>query len=104
MKTRLAVLRYGTVLAALLVIASPARADDFMDACVAGANGGTGMTQTCTCISAKLPAASRADATAALRRSTQSMQENATPLDPASLPPNLMRGLQAYVLAQSECM
>ena len=104
MKTRFAVLQCGAVFAALLVLATTARADEFMDACVAGASGGTGMTQTCTCISAKIPAASRADAAAALRRSTESMQVNATPLDPSSLPPNLMRGLQAYVLAQSECM
>ena len=103
MKTRFAILQ-GTVFATLLVLATTARADEFMDACMAGANSGTDMTQTCTCISAKIPAASRADAAAALRRSTKSMQDNATPLDPSQLPPNQMRGLQAYVLAQADCL
>lgn len=104
MKTRSAVLRCGTVIAALVVLASTARADDFIDACKAGNRDGSDMTQTCNCISGKLPAASRADATAALRRMTQSMQDSAMALDPSSLPPNLMRGLQAYVLAQADCM
>jgi hypothetical protein len=85
-------------------VATSVRADDFMDACVASDSGGTDMTKTCTCISAKLPAASRANATAALRRMTQSMQESATPIDPSSLPQNLMQGLQAYVLAQADCL
>ena len=104
MKTRLAVLPLGTVFAALLALATSARADDFMDACVSGANGGTGMTQTCNCIAGKIPAGQRADAAAALVRSNRSMQEGGKPLDPSSLTPNQMRGLQAYVLAQSECM
>jgi hypothetical protein len=104
MKTRSAVLRYGTVLAAFVALASTARADDFIEACKSGNRGGSDMTQTCNCISGKLPAASRADATAALRRMTQSMADNAMALDPSSLPPNLMRGLQAYVLAQADCM
>ena len=104
MKARSTVLRCAMVGAALLAVSSAARADEFIDACKAGSDGGTDMTRTCNCISARMPAASRADAAAALRRSTQSMQDNATPLDPSSLPPNLMRGLQAYVLAQTECM
>lgn len=104
MKTLSAVLRLGTFVAALVALASTAHADDFIDACKAGNREGTDMTQTCNCISGKLPAASRADATAALRQMTKSMNDNQMALDPTSLPPNLMRGLQAYVLAQADCM
>jgi len=104
MKARSAMLRYATISAALFALATPALADEFMDACIAGSGSGTDMTRTCTCISGKIPGDVRADATVALRRSTKSMQDNATPLDPSSLPPNLMKGLQAYVLAQAECM
>jgi hypothetical protein len=32
------------------------------------------------------------------------MQDTGTLLDPTQLPPNLMRGLQATVLAQADCM
>jgi hypothetical protein len=98
------ILRCATVSAALLAFAAPAFADEFMDACMAGSTAGTDMSQTCACISAKVPGDVRADAALALRRSNKSMQDNATPLDPSSLPPNLMKGLQAYVLAQAECM
>jgi hypothetical protein len=35
---------------------------------------------------------------------TKSMNDNQMALDPTSLPPNLMRGLQAYVLAQADCL
>jgi len=104
MKANTVILRYAAVSAALLTFATPAFADDFMDACIAGAGPGTDMTQTCNCISGKIPGNVREDAAAALRQSAKSMADNATPLDPSTLPPNQMRGLQAYVLAQSECM
>ena len=104
MQTISAVLRCATISAALLVFASPAFADEFMDACMAGSTAGTDMNRTCACISGKIPGDVRADAAIALSRSNKSMQDNATPLDPSSLPPNLMKGLQAYVLAQAECM
>jgi hypothetical protein len=104
MKARSVLLRCATVSAALFALATPAFADEFMNACIAGGGTGTDMSKTCTCISGKIPGDVRADATVALRRSTKSMQDSATPLDPSTLPPNLMRGLQAYVLAQADCM
>ena len=47
---------------------------------------------------------SRADAAAALRRSYDNMRDPANSIDPLNLPPNLMRGMQAYVAAQAACL
>ena len=92
------------VAATLLSAGTPARADAFTDACMLGSSPGTDMVQTCACMSTKIPADVRADATEALRRSWEHFQKTSTALDPSVLPPNLMRGLQAAVLAQSYCM
>jgi len=32
------------------------------------------------------------------------MSDTSKPIDPSTLPPNLMRGLQATVVAQADCM
>lgn len=69
-----------------------------------GASAGTDMAQTCACMSNKIPADQRADAAEALRRSWQAMADTSKPIDPSTLPPHLMRGLQAAVLAQADCM
>ena len=104
MKASSAVLKSATVAAALLALSTGARADDFTDACMLGSDPATDMPKTCACMSTKIPGDVRADAIAALKQSYKSMQDTGTLLDPTQLPPNLMRGLQATVLAQADCM
>jgi hypothetical protein len=89
---------------AVLASATAAHADAFTDACMLGASSGTDMAKTCACMSAKVPNDVRVDATEALRRTYQAMSDTSKPIDPSTLPPNLMRGLQATVLAQADCM
>jgi len=89
---------------AVLAVATAAHADAFTDACMLGASPGTDMAKTCACMSTKVPNDVRADATEALRRTYQAMSDTSKPIDPSTLPPNLMRGLQATVLAQADCM
>lgn len=104
MKVSSVVLKGATVAAALIALSMPAQADDFTDACMLGSDPATDMPKTCACMSTKVPANVRADAIEALRRSYKSMSDTGTLLDPTQLPPNLMRGLQAVVLAQADCM
>ncbi len=104
MKVSFAILKSTTVAAALLVLSTGARADDFTDACMLGSDPATDMPKTCACMSTKVPGNVRADAIAALKQSYKSMQDTGTLLDPTQLSPNLMRGLQATVLAQADCM
>jgi len=105
MKT-ISVLLRGTAMAAALLafVAGAQAADEFIDACMLGASPATDMPKTCACMSTKIPPDVRADASEALRRSWQAMSSGAKPLDPSTLPPNLMKGLQAAVLAQADCM
>jgi hypothetical protein len=89
----------------LLAFATTAHAaDDFIDACVRSAPSGGDMAATCACMSTKIPADVRADATEALRRSAKVMTDTSKSIDPSTLPPNLMKGLQASVVAQADCM
>jgi hypothetical protein len=104
MKAISSVLRCATVCAALIGFGSAAHADDFYDACMLGNSPATDMPKTCACMSTKIGAEVRADATEALRRSFQTMSNTSQPIDPSTLPPNLMRGLQAAVLAQADCL
>lgn len=104
MKARSVVLKGATVAAALLGLSTAAWADEFIDACMLGSDPATDMPKTCACMSTKIPGNVRADAIAALKQSYKTMQDTGTLLDPTQLPPNLMRGLQATVLAQADCM
>ena len=104
MKASSAVLKAATVAAALLAMSTAAWADDFTEACMLGSDPATDMPKTCACMSTKVPSDVRADAIAALKQTYKSMQDTGTLLDPTQLPPNLMRGLQATVLAQADCM
>ena len=96
----------GTAFAVALVsLATYAQAgDEFVDACMLGSVPGTDMAKTCACMSTKIPSDVRADAAEALRRSWKEMSNTSKSMDPSNLPPNLMRGLQASVLAQADCM
>lgn len=104
MKVRFAVLKGASVAAALLAMSGVAWADEFTDACMLGSDPATDMPKTCACMSTKVPGEVRADAIEALRRSYKAMSDTGTLLDPTQLPPNLMRGLQAVVVAQADCM
>ena len=91
-------------IAAFLALVPQANADEFTDACMLGASPGTDMAATCACMSTKIAPEIRADETEALRRAWQAMTNTAKSIDPSTLPPNLMKGLQAAVLAQADCM
>ena len=104
MKVSSAVLKGAAVAAALFGLSTAAWADDFTEACMLGSDPATDMPKTCACMSTKIPGNVRADAIAALKQSYKTMQDTGTLLDPTQLPPNLMRGLQATVLAQADCM
>jgi len=105
MKAISVMLQAAAVVAALLSFATLAQAaDEFTEACMLGSSPGTDMPKTCACMSTKIPPDVRADAAEALRRSWKEMQNTSRSLDPSTLPPNLMRGLQAAVLAQADCM
>ena len=97
-------LRCAAVGGAILAFATAAQADEFMDACMLGNSPATDMPKTCACMSTKIAESARADAAEALRRSYKAMSDTSTPIDPSTLPPNLMRGLQAAVLAQADCL
>ena len=105
MKARSVVLQSVAIAAALLSLATGAQAaDEFIEACMLGSSPATDMPKTCACMSTKIPPDVRADAAEALRRSWKEMQNTSRSMDPSTLPPNLMRGLQAAVLAQADCM
>ena len=90
----------GMIVASVLAVGLPAAADDnFMNECVT-----TIERRTCECILAKIPANERAAATAGLRKSNEAMAPGGNLLDPATLPPFEMKGLNAVVVAQASCM
>jgi hypothetical protein len=72
---------------------------DFMTECRV-----TASEKTCNCMQAQVPAAQQLAAIAAMRKSNAAMNQGSTPLDPSTLPPAEMQGLQAVVLAQAACM
>lgn len=72
---------------------------DFMSVCRA-----TGSEKTCLCMQGQIPADKMAAAISAMRKSNQAMSEGGSPLDPSTLPPAEMQGLQQVVLAQAACM
>jgi hypothetical protein len=104
MKAISILLRCAAVGGAILAFATAAQADEFMDACMLGNSPATDMPKTCACMSTKITGEARADAAEALRRSYKAMSDTSKGIDPSTLPPNLMRGLQAAVLAQADCM
>jgi hypothetical protein len=104
MKAISVVVRSAALCAVALALATAAQADAFTDACMLGASPATDMPKTCACMSTKIPNDTRADATEALRRAYKAMSDTSQAIDPSTLPPNLMRGLQATVLAQADCM
>lgn len=94
----------SVALVLLACSASAQAADDFIEACMLSGPTGNDMAKTCACMSTKIPADVRADAAEALRRSWKVMTDTSKSIDPSTLPPKLMNGLQAAVLAQADCM
>ena len=86
---------------ALLALGLPATAqtDEFMKECMV-----TASQKMCECIAGRIPADQRANAVVGLRKSNASVAVSGNLLDPASLSPNEMQGLNAVVAAQAYCM
>jgi len=87
---------------ALLTVAAPeeTRAQgDFMSVCRV-----TASERTCQCMQGQIPPDKMSAAIAAMRKSNAAMSEGGNPLDPSTLPPAEMQGLQQVVLAQAACM
>ena len=81
-------------------LSGAARADDeFMKECRV-----TRSQKMCECISSKLPADKRAAAIEGMRKSNTSTQPGGNLLDPSTLTPEQMQGLDAVVIAQASCM
>jgi hypothetical protein len=72
---------------------------DFMSVCRT-----TGSEKSCQCMQAQIPADKMPSAIAAMQKSNAAMSQGGSPLDPSTLPPAEMQGLQAVVLAQANCM
>jgi hypothetical protein len=91
----------GLVVAVLAAgLSGAARADDeFMKECLV-----TGTQKMCECISSKMPADKRTAAIAGMRKSNAATQPGGNLLDPATLSPEQMQGLDAVVIAQASCM
>jgi hypothetical protein len=87
------------ILAVILSGAARAQGDEFMKECMV-----TTSQRTCECISSKMPADKRADAVAGLRKSNAATQPGGNLLDPSTLTPAQMQGLDAVVAAQASCM
>ncbi len=75
------------------------QAQDFMSVCRA-----TGSEKSCQCMQGQIPADKMAAAVSAMQKSNRAMAEGGKPLDPSTLPPEEMQGLQQVVLAQAACM
>jgi hypothetical protein len=72
---------------------------DFMSTCRV-----TASEKTCICMQGQIPADKMPAAISAMRKSNAAMSEGGNPLDPSTLPPAEMQGLQQVVLAQAACM
>lgn len=86
---------------ALVSVGLPAAAqsDAFMKECMV-----TASEKMCSCMSARIPADQRANAIVGLRKSNASVAVSGNLLDPATLSPAEMQGLNAVVAAQAYCM
>jgi hypothetical protein len=91
----------GLVVAVLAAgLSGAARADDeFMKECLV-----TGTQKMCECISSKMPVDKRTAAIAGMRKSNAATQPGGNLLDPSTLSPEQMQGLDAVVIAQASCM
>ena|SRR5258708_21948786 len=96
---RQTVLAFSVAFLALGAAEESRAQSDFMSVCRA-----TSTEKTCLCMQGQVPADRMPAAIAAMRKSNAAMSEGGNPLDPSTLPPAEMQGLQAVVLAQAACM
>jgi len=80
-------------------LSSASRADDLMKECMV-----TASEKMCQCIIGRIPADQRANAVLGLRKSNQSVSVSGNLLNPSTLSPQEMQGLNAVVAAQAYCM
>ena len=96
---RQAVLAFSIALLAVGASGESRAQNDFMSTCQV-----TASQQTCACMQRQIPADKIPAAVSAMRKSNAAMSEGGNPLDPSTLPPAEMQGLQQVVLAQAACM
>jgi hypothetical protein len=96
---RQTVLAFSVAFLAIGVSEESRAQSDFMSVCRT-----TSTEKTCVCMQGQIPADKMPAAVAAMRKSNAAMSEGGNPLDPSTLPPAEMQGLQAVVLAQAYCM
>ena len=96
---RQTVLAFSVAFLAIGVSEESRAQSDFMSVCRT-----TSTEKTCVCMQGQIPADKMPGAIAAMRKSNAAMSEGGNPLDPSTLPPAEMQGLQAVVLAQANCM
>jgi hypothetical protein len=96
---RQTVLAFSVAFLAVGVSEESRAQSDFMSVCRT-----TSTEKTCVCMQGQIPADKMPAAIAAMRKSNAAMSEGGNPLDPSTLPPAEMQGLQAVVLAQANCM
>ncbi len=82
-----------------LSTAAQGQGDEFMQECRA-----TASQKMCECMSAKIPPDQRAAAVVGLRKSNAAVLPGASPVDPAQMTQEQMRGLDAVIAAQAYCM
>jgi len=91
---------FGLVLVLAAGLSGAALADDeFMKECLV-----TSSQRMCECIASKLPADKMAAAIEGMRKSNASTDPGGNLLDPSTLTPEQMQGLNAVVVAQASCM
>jgi hypothetical protein len=96
---RQAVLAFSIAMLAVGASGESRAQNDFMSTCQV-----TASQQTCACMQRQIPADKIPAAVAAMRKSNAAMSVGGNPLDPSTLPPAEMQGLQQVVLAQAACM
>jgi len=96
---RKTVFAFGVAILVLGAAQASRAQSDFMSVCRA-----TASEKTCLCMQGQISAATMPAAIAAMKKSNTAMSEGGTPLDPSTLPPAEMQGLQQVVLAQAACM
>ena len=96
---RKTVFTFGGVILMLGATQEARAQGDFMSACRV-----TASEKTCACMQGQIPANMMPAAISAMQKSNASMMQGGNPLDPSTLPPAEMQGLQQVVLAQAACM
>lgn len=92
----------GAVFVAGLSLSFAASADDFMKECQAGTPG-PDSAKICKCMSDKVPGAERSGAIEAMTKTNAALAKGAQ-VDPSSMTPKVMKGVETVMKVQLECM